>query len=237
MPERLNRYLARRGVASRRGADELIAAGRVAVNDAPAKLAEVIDPDTDVISVDGRAVKKETTNVTLMLNKPAGYVTTVKDPQGRLTVMNLVPLSPGLVPIGRLDFDSRGLLLFSNDGELVHRISHPRYEILKTYRVKLNRAPEPGVLDKLRGGVKLEDGLARCHDAKMTAGRSTVELRMGEGRKREVRRMFEALGYEVTDLLRTAVGPVRLGTLEEGKSRVLSPEESARLYKSVDLDE
>lgn len=235
--ERLNRYLARRGVSSRRGADTLIGAGRVAVNGATATVGSSVDPELDVISVDGNPIPRASRPVTVLLNKPVGVVTTVRDPQGRPTVMDLVTSVPGLVPVGRLDADSRGLLLLSTDGELVHRLTHPRHEVTKRYRLVLDRDVAPEHLHRLVAGVHLEDGPARAVAAHRgsTASASVIEVTMAEGRKREVRQLCSAVGLRVVDLLRVAFGPIVLGQLGEGETRALTPGEERDLYACVGL--
>ncbi len=248
---RLNRYLARRGIASRRGADLLIGSGRVTVNGVAADLGSSVEPGQDRIEVDRRPVAALADSVTLLLNKPAGVVSTVRDERGRPTVLDLVAQPSraagqergdgapprGLVPVGRLDAESRGLLLLSNDGELVHRLTHPRYEVGKRYRVTLTRAVSDSQLRQLVHGIRLEDGWGRARGARH-ADRdrlTVVEVEMGEGRKHEVRRLFAALGLEVTDLRRTAVGPLRLGRIPEGRWRTLSAAEVAALHGAVGL--
>ena len=234
-PERLNRFLARRGVASRRGADVLIEAGRVRVNDRGAVVGTVVDPGRDRVTVDGRAVRTAPVGaITLALHKPAGVVTSVGDPEGRTTVMALVPRLPGLVPVGRLDIETRGLLLLTTDGVLAHRVSHPRYGVRKRYRAVLAEPARDDQLAALMEGVLLEDGVARALDARRR-GKLGVEVTMGEGRKREVRRLCVAAGLTVVDLVRDSVGPIRLGGLREGASRQLSPQEDTELRVSVGL--
>jgi len=236
-PERLNRYLARRGVASRRGADHLIGAGRVTVNGAVAVLGTTVDPGSRV-AVDGRAVNGGRRLETLMLNKPRGVVTTVRDPHRRPTVMSLVrePV-PGLVPVGRLDADSRGLILLSTDGELAHHLTHPRFGVTKCYRAVLDREVSDSDLSRLLAGVELEDGPARALSAQRVseARASTIEVTMGEGRKRELRRLCAALGATVLDLVRVGFGPLRLGRLTEGATRPLTPREIEALYAAVGM--
>ena len=233
-PERLNRYLARRGVASRRGADVLIAAGRVTVNGEPGRLGSVVAPARDHVSVDGREVG-ETLGLTVALNKPPGVVTSRRDPQRRRTVMQLVEAAPGLVPVGRLDVESRGLLLLTTDGELAHRVSHPRYGVRKRYRVRVEPPPSDDQVRRLVEGVVLEDGPARAVEARRGRDGAVLDLTMAEGRKREVRRLCAAVGLRVTDLVRTAVGPIRLDHLAEGSSRPLTADEERRLRDAVGL--
>ncbi len=232
--ERLNRFLARRGVASRRRADELIAAGRVLVNGQAAGVGALVAPDDDSVSVDGRAVGRPAPATTLMLNKPAGVVTSVSDPQRRLTVMELAPPLPGLVPVGRLDADSRGLLLLTTDGELAHRVSHPRYGVHKRYRVTVSRPVSDAQLQMLLTGLPLEHGRGRALEA-TRGGTRTVDVTMGEGRKREVRRLCAGAGMTVLDLTRTAVGPLQLGPLREGEHRELTASELGALRAAVGL--
>ena len=224
-PERLNRYLARRGVASRRAADELIAAGRVRLNGTPAGVGTRVDAGADTVEVDGRPLAQAPPEpVTLVLNKPAGVLTTLSDPQGRPTVRELVPAVPALVPVGRLDADSRGLLLLTTDGELAHRVAHPRHGVHKTYRVTTAAALSDEQVAAMRAGVVLDDGPARAL-AVRRVGPAVVEVVMGEGRKRLVRRVVAATGGVVVDLCRTAVGPVTLDGLAEGQARALAPAE------------
>jgi 23S rRNA pseudouridine2605 synthase len=223
--ERLNRFLARRGVASRRAADELIAGGRVRVNGAVAGVGARIDINSDTVEVDGRAVAPDVpAALTLALNKPPGVLTTMSDPQRRPTVRDLVPDVAGLVPIGRLDSDSRGLLLLTSDGELAHRVAHPRHGVHKTYRVTCTGPVQDAQLDALLGGVVLDDGPARVLEVHRV-GSSVVDVVMGEGRKRLVRRLFVAVGSGIADLCRTSVGPIRLGDLREGSARQLDRSE------------
>jgi 23S rRNA pseudouridine2605 synthase len=234
-PERLNRFLARRGVASRRGADELIAAGRVTVNGDESRLGAIVDPSVDRVSVDGHRIPARAVSVTIVLNKPAGVVTTRSDPYQRRTVMDLIEPVPGLVPIGRLDADSRGLLVLTTDGDLAHAVSHPRHGVTKRYLATLDREISPDQLDQLMVGVELEDGPARAVSAKRSGSDSVVEVVMAEGRKREVRRLFAAIGLEVRDLVRIAVGPLELGALPEGEARALRPAELSSLRAAAGM--
>jgi len=234
-PERLNRFLARRGVASRRGADELIASGRVTVNGAVSTLGSTVRPAVDRVFVDGHRIPARAVSVTIVLNKPAGVVTTRSDPYQRRTVMDLVDDVPGLVPVGRLDADSRGLLVLTTDGDLAHAVSHPRRGVTKRYRVTLDRPISADELEQLTSGVELEDGPARALKAKRLRNGAAVEVVMSEGRKREVRRLFAAIGLEVHDLVRIAVGPLELGSLPEGQARPLRETELSSLRAAAGL--
>lgn len=221
--ERLQKVLARLGVASRRGVEELIRQGRVTVNGERAELGMRVGPG-DKVLVDGKEVAGEARAVTLMLNKPTGVVTTARDERGRKTVMDLVPAIPGLHPVGRLDMESEGLLLLTTDGELTLRLSHPRYRHRKRYRIWCRQGTVPReALERLRLGVELEDGMARAVQADSRP--EGCHLVLAEGRKRQVRRMLEVLGYDVTRLLRTSIGRLELGDLAAGAWRELSPGE------------
>jgi len=221
---RLARYLAHSGVASRRGAEGLVKEGRVTVG------GEVVtDPAVDVdarraVAVDGAAVSPEATAV-YAVNKPAGVVSTVRDTHGRPTVTSLVPSERRLYPVGRLDADTTGLMLLTNDGELANLLTHPRYEVPKTYRARVEplRVSE-GALGRLRDGVELEDGVtAPARTRQLRPG--TLEITIREGRKRQVRRMLEAVGHRVVSLERVAFGPLPLRGLAQGGHRRLSEPE------------
>jgi 23S rRNA pseudouridine2605 synthase len=228
---RLARYLAHSGVASRRAAEQLIAAGRVRVD------GEVVrDPARDVdetsdVAVDGSAIAPEPREVH-MLNKPRGVVSTARDTHGRRTVTQLVPSKRRLYPVGRLDADTTGLILLTNDGDLANRLIHPRYEVPKTYRVRVE-PPDltDAALESLRDGVELEDGRTAPADVRR-AGSGTLEITIREGRKRQVRRMLEAVGHRVAALERIGFGPLELGGLAEGSHRRLSSEEVERLWNN-----
>lgn len=212
--------LARAGIASRRSAEALITAGRVRVDGRVAVLGQRVTADADV-RVDGRPLTLPSQHRTFMLNKPAGVITSASDERGRATVMGLVPHVPGLHPVGRLDLDSEGLLLLTTDGALTLRMTHPRYEHPKTYRVWCTPGSLPGAaLARLRGGVVLDDGPARAERVRAAPGGATIVLR--EGRKRQVRRMFAAVGAPVERLVRTHVGRLSLGTLPPGAWRELA---------------
>jgi 23S rRNA pseudouridine2605 synthase len=219
---RLNAWLARAGVASRRKADELIKAGRVTVNGEPGQLNTFVGADDDV-RLDGEPLAKQRLAYVL-LHKPAGVVTTASDPQGRPTVVGLVPHVSRVVPVGRLDADTTGALLLTNDGELAHRLAHPRYEVDKVYVVELTGKPTDAQLRTLAEGVELDDG--RTAPARVRRlGASTIEIAIQEGRNRQVRRMVEAIGRRVVRLHRSVYGPLTLEGLEPGAWRELEPSE------------
>jgi 23S rRNA pseudouridine2605 synthase len=228
---RLAKFLARAGVASRRAAEKLIADGRVTVGGQPAAdPASDVDEDSDV-RVDGRTVFAEAAE-TWMLNKPAGVVSTAREPSGRKAVTELVSSASRLYPAGRLDADSTGLILLTNDGELANRITHPRYEVQKTYRAELRRPPSERDLDQLRRGVELEDGPTAPAEVLRT-GEREIEITIHEGRNRQVRRMAEAIGNEVLVLERVRLGSLELGGLGSGEARRLSEDEVERLWEDA----
>jgi 23S rRNA pseudouridine2605 synthase len=219
---RLNAFLARAGVASRRRADELIKAGRVTVNGEPGELNTVVGAG-DRVEVDGREVARQRLAYVL-LHKPAGVVTTVRDPQGRPTVAELVPAEPRVVPVGRLDADTTGALLLTNDGPLAHRLAHPRYGVEKTYEADVEGDPDEEALQRLRDGVELDDGPTAPAQARRL-GPGRVELVLHEGRKHQVKRMLAAVGHPVTRLHRSVYAGLTLEGLEPGECRELEPQE------------
>jgi 23S rRNA pseudouridine2605 synthase len=223
---RLNAYLARAGVASRRKADELIKARRVTVNGAPGQLNTFVQAG-DRVEVDGRPVAKQRL-AHLLLYKPAGAVTTAHDPHGRGTVVSLVPSEPRVVPVGRLDVDTTGALLLTNDGELAHRLAHPRYGVEKVYEVEVAGEPDDAALQGLRDGVDLGDGRTAPARVRRLAP-NRIELAIHEGRNRQVRRMLEAVGHPVRRLHRSAYAGLTLEGLEPGRWRELEPSEVERL--------
>ncbi len=235
MKERLQKLIAAAGLASRRQAEEWIEAGRVTVNGRRASLGERAAPHLDRIEVDGRPLPRRQKNVTVMLNKPAGYVTTRHDPQGRPVVGELVrEISERLFPVGRLDLQTEGLLILTNDGALAQRLAHPRHHVEKTYLVKARGLLQSSELEQLARGVRLEDGMtapARVEKVRHTGSNTWFELTIHEGRNRQVRRMCEALGHPVVKLRRLRYGALELGPLPIGRYRVLSARELALLQK------
>jgi 23S rRNA pseudouridine2605 synthase len=227
-PERLQKALARAGVASRRACEDLIREGRVTVNGRVASLGDRVDPSADRVEVGGTRIPLDPELRYFALNKPPGVVTTARDPQRRPDVTRFYPPGPRVFPVGRLDRDTEGLLLLTNDGELAHRLMHPRYGVEREYLAEVEGTPSRRALARLERGVALEDGPARARSARGIAGtgnRAAVRIVMTEGRKREVRRMLAAVGFPVRRLVRVRVGPVRLGRLGPGEVRELeSPE-------------
>jgi len=223
---RLNAYLARAGVASRRGADELIKAGRVSVNGEPGQLNTFVQ-SRDRVELDGELVVLQPLTYVL-LHKPAATVTTARDPQGRPTVVELVDHPARVVPVGRLDADTTGVLLLTNDGELAHRLAHPRYEVEKVYEAEVEGDPPEEALARLREGVELDDGPTSPAQARRL-GPGRVELSIHEGRKHQVKRMLASVGHPVTRLHRSRYAGLTLEGLEPGQWRELEPSEVGRL--------
>lgn len=236
---RLQKFLARGGVASRRASEKLIVEGHVCINgQIVTELGVKIDPEKDEVTVDGKRVVVKEKPVVLMLNKPAGYLTSMKDDRQRPCVAQLVPLDtyPGLFPIGRLDFDTTGLLLFTTDGELGNALCHPSFHVDKEYHALVKGHPSRASLSTLEKGVLLKDGLtapARVSVLKQDKTSTLLSLTIHEGKKRQVKRMCEAVGHPVIRLHRAQFGPLSLGKLAEGDYRVLSEEEVAQLRSSI----
>jgi 23S rRNA pseudouridine2605 synthase len=225
---RLNAYLARAGLASRRGADDLIKAGRVLVNGESGQLNTFVEA-TDRVEVDGREVGKQRL-AHLLLYKPAGIISTARDPQGRPTVVDLVPNGTRVVPVGRLDADTTGALLLTNDGELAHRLAHPKYKVEKVYVAEIGGNPGEDVLQRLRDGVELDDGVTAPAQVRRL-GPHSLELTIHEGRNRQVKRMLDAVGHPVRSLHRSTYAGLKLGGLEPGQWRELEPSEVERLRR------
>jgi 23S rRNA pseudouridine2605 synthase len=210
--------------------EEYITSGRISVNgEIVTELATVVDPEKDEVLLNRKSLTLGSGNIHILLNKPSGYLTTVRDDFGRPTVMDLVKGLPGrLFPVGRLDLDSSGLVLLTNDGELAYRLSHPKYEIAKTYVVKVEGVPEAGDLERLREGIELPEGKtspARIEVRESTKSHTTVVVEIHEGKKRQIRKMFAAIGCPVVELERVGLGTLQLGTLEKGAWRELTESE------------
>lgn len=230
--ERLQKVLAATGWGSRRTCEELIAAGRVTVNGAVAELGRRVDPTTDLIEVDGAVVGSKPGLVYYLLNKPTGVVTTAKDTHDRRTVLELVPTEPRVFPVGRLDLETEGLLLLTNDGELAHRITHPSHGVEKEYLAHVQGRLSNGELRRLRDGVELDDGITAPAQASQPSP-GVLRLVIHEGRNRQVRRMCEAVGHPVLRLVRTRIGPISDRHLRPGDWRELSTGERNALTKAV----
>jgi len=236
--QRLQKVLARAGVGSRRTVEEWISAGRISVNGSTAHLGQRIDPASDVVELDGSRVPLGAELVHYLLNKPPGVVTSAADPEGRRTVLDIVDIPVRVWPVGRLDIDTEGALLLTNDGELTFRLTHPSYEVPKTYLADVSGALGARAVKELSRGVPLEDGITKPAEATLierSTGGSLVRLTITEGRNHQVKRMFDAVGHPVTRLVRIGVGPVSLGRLKPGTVRRLSMADVRALYRSCDL--
>jgi pseudouridine synthase len=240
MQERLQKVIAHAGIVSRREAERFITEGRVAVNGCiVTQLGTKVDPARDKINVDGRLVKSFPGKVYVLMNKPAGYVSTLKDPQERPVVTDLLDrINTRVFPVGRLDYDAEGLLLLTNDGELAHRLQHPRYGISRTYEVKVKDVPINSELFSLRKGIKLEDGItlpAKAKFLKKTTKNCWLKITLYEGKNRQVKRMCAAIGHPVLKIKRVSLGPLSLGDVSRGKYRHLTRDEVKELYALVSL--
>lgn len=234
MLERLQKIISRSGIASRRHTEEMILQGRITVNgNVIRELGAKADPEKDHIKVNGKLINPRQTKTYILLNKPKGYITSLRDTEGRPTVMDLLRrVRAKVYPVGRLDYDTEGLLLLTNDGDLANAIMHPKREISKTYHVKLKGILEDRDLDKLRKGIKIEGGITAPAEAKRlkrTNENSWIEMTIYEGRKRQIRRMLERIGYPVLKLKRIRIGFLDLKGLEIGRYRYLTSEEVSRL--------
>ena len=235
-PERVQKVLARAGIGSRRACEELITAGRVTVDGVVVVLGDRVDPEHQQLAVDGIPVATKAGLVYYLLNKPVGVVSTAHDPEGRRTVVELVPAEPRVFPVGRLDYDSEGLLVLTNDGDLTHLLTHPRFGVEKSYFLEVEGSPGPAAIRRLRDGIDLEDGRtapARVRRVQAAGTTSALEVTIHEGRNRQVRRMCEAIGHPVRRLVRTRIGPVRDRRLGPGAWRDLTPREVRGLYAAA----
>lgn len=238
---RLQKFLSRAGAASRRGAEDLMTAHRVKVNGVVVtELGAKVDPSTDEVTVDGKRVRLSDSSVYIALNKPPGFVSTMKDPQNRPTVADLVPSDeyPGLFPVGRLDADTSGLLLFTTDGELSHRLLHPRWKVDKTYLAHVDGKPDPADVRALEKGIQLDDGMtapALVEVLDRAKESALVEITITEGRKRQVRRMFSSLSHPVLELRRISFAGIELGRLREGTWRRLTADEVTMLRDAAQM--
>ena len=232
--ERLQKVIARSGLTSRRGADSLIVEGRVSVDGQVARPGQRVDPATAEVLVDGTRLPVNPGLVYYLVHKPLGVISTTRDPEGRTTVVDLVPSRPRVYPVGRLDADTTGLILLTNDGGFANLVTHPRYGIAKTYEALVEGTPRARDLARIRRGVELEDGPARAIAARKIGSdghRSHLEISMGEGRNREVRRLCAAVGFPVVRLHRTSIGKLRDRTLAPGEWRRLEVGEVRAFYR------
>lgn len=232
---RIQKAIANAGLMSRRKAEDAIAEGRVALDGRTAILGDRVDFENELLTLDGVPVAVSPDLETHLLYKPVGVISSASDPHGRRTVVDLIPSDKRLYPVGRLDADSEGMILVSNDGELTNRVTHPRYGITKKYVARVEGTPKPALLRRLTEGVELEDGPARAASARILSSHGTealVEIVMVEGRNREVRRMMAVIGHDVLRLVRTAIGPIADKRLKPGESRMLSSTEIHRLLAS-----
>jgi pseudouridine synthase len=237
MKVRLNKYLASAGIAARRKCDDLIAAGKVQVNGKVVDtVGTVIDDDTDVVEYNGVLVQPESKLVYIMLNKPSGFVTTMDDEFSRKKVIDLITVDERVFPVGRLDYETTGLLLMTNDGQLANQMAHPRFKIEKVYQVLLNRIIKPVDLYHFEHGIELEGRKTqpcKATEIRIADNRSLLEIRIREGRNRQIRRMFTELSYKVEQLDRLAVGPIKLTGLRRGEWRFLTEDEIESLKQEV----
>lgn len=234
--ERLQKVMAHAGLGSRRAIEDLIRAGRIRVNGTPARLGDRVDSAKDVVELDGSRVPLDVRLVYYLLNKPPGVVSTADDPHGRTTVLDVVDTEARVWPVGRLDADSQGALILTNDGDLTMRLTHPRHEVAKTYVVEVEGAITREALATLRRGVPLDDdrppARARVRILEKAKAATLMEMTIAEGRNRQIRHMCENVGFAVRSLVRTQIGPLQLGRLKPGQWRRLSPIEVRDLYRA-----
>ncbi|THV29597.1 pseudouridine synthase [Glycomyces paridis] len=236
---RLQKVLSQAGIASRRAAEDLISRGKVKVNGEPARLGQRVDPAKDVIHVSGKRVITDVDTVYFAINKPRGVISTMDDDEGRLSLAEYAKgIDQRVFHVGRLDTDSEGLLLLTNDGELANRIMHPSHGLPKVYRAQVNGIMDKATWNRLLAGVELEDGPAKADKLKIIdehAGQSLIEITIHEGRKHIVRRLMDEVDHHVSRLVRTEIGPVKLRNLKPGTVRRLTPDEVGLLYREVGL--
>lgn len=231
---RLQKFMAECGVASRRKSEELIEMGKVKVNGHVAHIGDKINPKKDLVTVRGKKINKVDRMYYIMLNKPRGYVTTVSDELGRKTVMDLIDVKARIYPVGRLDKDSEGLLILTNDGSFANALTHPKHNYAKVYRVTVRPSVNDEILDKLRNGIEIDGRKTASCDVNIVTeeeGRVVLEFILREGRNRQIRKMCEAVNLEVARLKRISIGPVKLGMLQSGKSRELTDNEVRKLLR------
>ncbi|MEZ0537391.1 pseudouridine synthase [Caldicellulosiruptoraceae bacterium PP1] len=237
MSIRLQKLMADSGVASRRKCEEMILEGRVKVNGQIVdKLGTKVDLEKDIVEVDGKKITIKNKNIYIMLNKPFGVITSAKDEKGRKTVIDIIKdrINERIFPVGRLDFDTSGLLILTNDGEFAYKVTHPKHNIEKTYIATVKGIPSEDSLDKLRNGVEIDGRLTQpaiVNSKKIINGNMIIEIKIHEGRNRQIRKMFSAIGHDVIRLKRVAIGKLQLGRLKEGEFRFLSTEELELIYK------
>lgn len=232
---RLQKFMAECGVASRRKSEELIEMGKVKVNGHVARIGDKVNPKRDIVTVRGKRINKVGRMYYIMLNKPRGYVTTVSDELGRKTVMDLVDVNARIYPVGRLDKDSEGLLILTNDGSFANALTHPKHNYAKVYRVTVRPSVSDEILEKLRNGIEIDGRKTAPCDVNVITeeeGRVVLEFILREGRNRQIRKMCEAVELEVARLKRISIGPVKLGMLQPGKSRELTDNEVKKLLRS-----
>lgn len=232
---RLQKFMAECGVASRRKSEELIEMGKVKVNGHVAHIGDKINPKKDLVTVRGKKINKVDRMYYIILNKPRGYVTTVSDELGRKTVMDLIDVKARIYPVGRLDKDSEGLLILTNDGSFANALTHPKHNYAKVYRVTVRPSVNDEILDKLRNGIEIDGRKTAPCDVNIVTeeeGRVVLEFILREGRNRQIRKMCEAVNLEVARLKRISIGPVKLGMLQPGKSRELTDNEVRKLLRS-----
>lgn len=241
MKERLQKVMAHAGVASRRKSEDIIQQGRVAVNgEIVTEMGTQVDPERDRITVDGDLINVVQDYTYVALHKPIDVISTADDPWERQTVLDLVNVDARVYPVGRLDADSEGLVLLTNDGELTHRLTHPSFEHQKEYHVRVAGRLSPAALERLRSGVRLEDGItapAEIDVLRREAGDTWLKMILHEGRNRQIRRMADAVGHPVRRLIRVRMGPIRLGDLAPGQWRHLSQREVEALHNAIEIDD